>query len=133
MAITMIPIKCPECGADLSVENTREYLFCSYCGAKVLLNNENEHIYRTIDEAEIKQAETDRIIKLRQLEIEEKDNDSRKVLIIVWLAATAILLFVGIIGMIADSEGMGMCLLIAMNVGLWGGMGLFGSKKRDAV
>ena len=130
MAITMMPIKCPECGADLTVENTREYLFCSYCGAKVLLNNENEHIYRTIDEAEIKQAETDRIIKLKQLEMEEKDSISRKTLIIAWVSITAILLLLGIIGFTVDNEGLGMCMLFAMLVGMWGGIGIFGSNKR---
>ena len=72
MAVQFISVKCPECGATLSVENDRKFAFCSYCGTKVIISNENEHIYRTIDEAGIKQAETDRIVKLRQLDMEEK-------------------------------------------------------------
>lgn len=64
MAINLISIKCPGCGADLSVEDNREFSSCSYCGTKVKINNDNEYIYRTIDEAGIKQAETDRIVKL---------------------------------------------------------------------
>ena len=59
MAINVVQIRCPACGADLSVDSTREFSFCSYCGSKVILNNDNEHVYRTIDEAGIKQAETD--------------------------------------------------------------------------
>lgn len=134
MAISLVSIKCPQCGADLSVESTREFSFCQYCGTKVMLNNENEYIYRTIDEAGIKQAETDRIVKLRQLDMEEKSNFSRKTLIVAWLAATAILILIGIIGFTIDNEGMGMCMLFAMCVGMWGGIGLFmgDNKKKKA-
>lgn len=74
MAVQLIAVKCPACGADISVESTREFSFCTYCGTKILMNNENEHIYRNIDEARIKEAETDRMIRLRELELEEKEN-----------------------------------------------------------
>ncbi len=80
MAISLVSFKCPQCGAVLSVDSTREFSFCEYCGTKVLLKNENEYIYRTIDEAGIRQAETDRIVKMRQLEMEERSNFSRKTL-----------------------------------------------------
>ncbi len=120
MALQFISVKCPDCGAELSIDNSREFAFCSYCGAKVMVHNENEHIYRNTDEARIKESETDRIVKLKQLEMEEKSNVSRKYMIIAWLAAIGILLLIGIIGMTIDDNGMGMCILLAMNVGLWG-------------
>lgn len=72
MAIQFIAVKCPECNADLSIEEGRKFAYCTYCGTKVMINNENEHIYRTIDEAGIKQAETERIVRLKELEMEEK-------------------------------------------------------------
>ncbi len=134
MAINLISIKCPGCGADLSVEDNREFSFCSYCGTKVKINNDNEHIYRTIDEAGIKQAETDRIVKLRQLEMEEKSNISRKTGIILWITITIILLIVGIIGMTIDNEGLGMCMMLAMCVGMLGYIFLFlGKNKKKRV
>lgn len=68
MAINFVSVKCPECGAQLNVEEGRPMTFCQYCGTKVLINNENEFIYRTIDEAAIKQAEVEKM----KLEIEEK-------------------------------------------------------------
>jgi DNA-directed RNA polymerase subunit RPC12/RpoP len=120
MAIKVISIKCPECGASLSVESTREFLFCQYCGTKVMLNNENEHIYRTIDEAGIKQAETDRMVKMRQLDMEEKANKTRKILIIAWLAATATLIILGIIGFSIENSGLEFCMLMSMAVGVCG-------------
>lgn len=72
MSITLNTIKCPQCGADLYIEEKREKIFCSYCGTQILITNDNEYIYRHIDEAKIKQAETDRIVKLKQIEMEEK-------------------------------------------------------------
>lgn len=95
MGYQFISVKCPECGADFPLEEGRTMAFCSYCGSKLLVSNENEHIYHTIDEAGIKQAETDRMVKLKMLEMEEKYNNGRKTLIILWLTATAILFAVG--------------------------------------
>ena len=78
MAIQFITIKCPECSADLQIEDGRDYAFCSYCGAKVMIANDNEHIYRTIDEAGIKHAETERMIRLRELELEAKETEKSR-------------------------------------------------------
>ncbi|MCD8148995.1 MAG: zinc ribbon domain-containing protein [Clostridiales bacterium] len=72
MAIKFVSVKCPECGAALDVEEGRKQIFCSYCGAKVMIVNDNEYVYRHIDEAGIKQAETDRIIQMKKMEIAEK-------------------------------------------------------------
>ncbi len=73
MAIQFVSVKCPACGADLSVESGKERIFCSYCGAKVMMTNDNEYIYRTIDEASVVKAETEKAIRLRELELEEKE------------------------------------------------------------
>ena len=72
MPISFVSIKCPECGAKLTIEGGRNQAFCTYCGAKILVQNENEHIVRHIDEAKVKKAETDRYIRLKHLEMEEK-------------------------------------------------------------
>lgn len=72
MGIQFISVKCPECGAALNIEEGREQIFCSYCGTKIMVHNDNEHIYRYIDEAGIKHAETERIVKMKQMELAEK-------------------------------------------------------------
>lgn len=74
MAIQFIAMRCPACGAEINVESGREFSFCTYCGSKIMMNNDNEHIYRNIDEARIKEAETERMIRLRELELEEKES-----------------------------------------------------------
>ncbi len=74
----MIDLKCTSCGAELSVEETREELFCQYCGTKNVLRNDNEQVYRHIDEAGLKRAETDRIVQLKKIEMAEKENEQDK-------------------------------------------------------
>ncbi len=96
MAVTFHSVKCPECGASLPIEEGRNQVFCSYCGTKVLVHNDNEHIYRHIDEAGIKQAETDRLVKLRELEMAEKNNATRKILIKAWLIISIILIVIAV-------------------------------------
>ena len=75
MAIKLNSIICPRCGANLSYEEGRTELFCSYCGTKIVVTNENEYIVRHIDEASIKQTEAETMLKLKELELEEKDKE----------------------------------------------------------
>ena len=98
----MISVRCPDCGAALDVEEGRTQLFCSYCGAKVIIQNDNEFIYRTVDDAGVKQAETQRMVMLKQLEMEEKAKQDKKEYIRIWLGATVILFLVGIIGIMRE-------------------------------
>lgn len=79
MAVKFTSVKCPECSANLPIEEGRERIFCSYCGTQIIMTNENEHTYRHVDEAEVKRAETEQLVHLKELELEEKENErSRK-------------------------------------------------------
>ena len=134
MAINLVSVKCPDCGAQLSIEEGRNEAFCTYCGAKVLINNENEHIHRYIDEAGIKQAETDRVVRMRQMEIaDEKRIASQKtatVKLIISLVLAVIGVLMMVVGGLAGSASgdpdsgfyivliVGMFLLIG-SVGTW--------------
>lgn len=31
-----IALKCPSCGADINLDSSREFGFCSYCGMKIV-------------------------------------------------------------------------------------------------
>lgn len=112
MALSFYSVKCPDCGANLQVEDGRTKLFCSYCGAQVIINNENEHTYRTIDEARIKEAETERLIRLKELELEaEKNKESstiRKVLTYLWIASIFVVGGICLAIWIADPAGIGL-------------------------
>ena len=79
MAVKFTSVKCPECGANLPIEEGREKMFCSYCGTQIIMTNENEHTYRHVDAADVKRAETEQLVYLKELELEERENErSRK-------------------------------------------------------
>lgn len=72
MSVKFTAIKCPECGANLDMEEGRKQMFCSYCGAKIIMSNENEFIFHHIDDTEVKKAEIERAVELKKLEALEK-------------------------------------------------------------
>lgn len=120
MATKLITVKCPECGASLQIEKGRRIAYCTYCGAKVIIDNENEHIYRKIDEAEIKRAEADEKIRMREMDLEEKESATYKMLLKAWIISLAIFIFIGIIGAITDNENLALFLMLAMLEGMLG-------------
>lgn len=79
-------ITCPNCGANLSIDDSRDIFFCEYCGTKI--RKESDHSYtkveqeiRYIDEARLKEAE----LKIKELESQNAPlsiKDSLKKLVI---------------------------------------------------
>ena len=105
MAYKLISVKCPDCGQTLSIEENRTQAFCSYCGAKVLISNENEFIIRKIDEAGIRKTENEKLIRMREMDIEEKSGSFRKVLTVIWIILTLVLLGIAILIMFSAGVG----------------------------
>ena len=95
MAIQLLSMKCPSCGANLEAEKGREYMFCSYCGTKILINNDNEYIYRNIDEARIRESENELEIRLRELELEEKENAKNHKLVTIAYGVSLVFVIIG--------------------------------------
>lgn len=120
MTIQKITLECPACGAGLEVGADREFCICPYCDTKIKLHNENEHIYRNIDEAGMVQAQTDRMIRLRELELEAQEKKADNIKIIALAVVTALLIIIGIIGFAVDNAGMGFCLMFGMIVPMYG-------------
>ena len=127
MAIQFVSVKCPECDAVLSIEKDRNMAFCTYCGAKIMLNNENEHVYRKIDEARIREAELKQMVRLKELEIEERDAArSRKGIAIAFGVALAFVLIGALICIRNSLAGMWGIIL-----GVW--IALFAVIKTDDI
>ena len=109
MAITFNSVKCPECGANLPVEEGRDKLFCSYCGTQVIVTNENEHIYRYVDEAGIVQSDNNKEVRMRELDIEERrgffDDSLKRTLITIWLVVSLVLIIIAVGVMFFAGDG----------------------------
>ena len=74
----MRTLKCTNCNASLSIQDdNRDFAFCEYCGTKIMLDDYRS-TQRIVDEAKIKQAETEKEIKMKQLELIEKRQEDKK-------------------------------------------------------
>lgn len=110
MAVKFITIKCPDCGANLPMEEGRKTMFCSYCGSQVMMVNDNEYKYEVthhyIDDAKIVRAETKRAekeaeqaYKLKVLELENQKDRRRQIGWWIVYGTIFVLITVGVIGM----------------------------------
>ena len=100
---TKIDLTCPKCKAILSVDSNRDVLFCEYCGAKILLNDENTYTIRNVDEAKIKQVESEQLIRLKELELAQKKADKEILLMKQKTHVSLILTIMGVIIMVIGS------------------------------
>lgn len=100
--IKMVSVVCPECRANLEIAPDRKMCYCQYCGTKVMIDDgSTTHTYRKIDEARIKEAEIKEVIRLKELELEEKKRiASERTKIFKGLLKTLKILFSIILGII---------------------------------
>lgn len=114
MAISAETLTCPQCGANLFVQNGKEYTFCIYCGTKVMLRNDNIHIYRNYDEAKIRQAETERMVRLREMEIAEKEKERERIGKIVAYSIAGVLGIAGTIICMVNAAAGAICIFFGV-------------------
>lgn len=108
--IKMIALKCPECGAKLQIEDGRKECFCQYCGHKILLddgsvdinmNVNTTHTYHKVDDARLKEAEVDKLIRLKELEIKQKELDRKAKGSVIKVLITIVAIFIMCVAEIA--------------------------------
>ena len=68
---------CPNCNANLTIDDTnRDYAFCQYCGTKIMLDDYRS-TYRYVDEAKIHESDVEKLVRLKELEMEEKERERK--------------------------------------------------------
>lgn len=92
-----IQMKCPNCSADLEVENGLDSFYCKYCGTKILLSGQSSAAYAAKTISQIANRILDQREEKRKAQ-EESAKAAGKAAIIIF--ATIIVLF-GIAAMIA--------------------------------
>ena len=121
----VISLKCPECGASLSIEEGRTQCFCQYCGTKIMLDDERSYTktIHTIDDTKIRQAEINREIQLKKMEIEEKKDRRKRIGIILKVIVSLILGVIGggslLIGLSEDIEAFSIFGLLCVAILGW--------------
>lgn len=75
--IQFVTVRCPNCNAQMTLENYRTQAFCSFCGSRFLIHNDNERIIRTVNEADIRRAEAEYAIGMQRAQIEAEKERQR--------------------------------------------------------
>lgn len=123
----MISMKCPECKANLDIEEGRKYCFCTYCGTKIMIDDGSKTFtYKKVDEARIKEAEIDERIRLKELEIEKSKLGLRQWLIKLWIGIVILIAIISIIIVLIDRDNPDsvgfLLLMIDFNLFMWPGL-----------
>ena len=119
----LISLKCPDCGANLEIEQDRSFCFCSYCGHKIIIDDEverSESTYIIRDEARIREAEAE----IKEIELEREWQDNRKKSIKRWAKICLSALVLGTIIILIGSwiEGIDDVLELGNSKYFWIGM-----------
>lgn len=86
--VKTIPLTCPNCKANLNVDENLTQCFCQYCGTKILIDkNETVFVYR--DEAKIQELEMK-----KQAKKEAKEKTKKKIIVLLSLLGIEIVLIV---------------------------------------
>lgn len=94
----MQSIKCPNCGASIEIDETRETCFCTYCGSQIQRDPSNTVTHRTVDVAKIREIEANERIEKERRE-ERKSNDKSLNYILIGCVAFIIFGFVVLFGL----------------------------------
>ena len=91
LMIKMVSLKCPECNANLELEEGRKQCFCQYCGTKIMLDDGSctyTHVY--IDKTREKELELEAKKLGMELEKEKANEKWKKFSIISVIVAFAL-------------------------------------------
>ena len=75
----------------MGVDENKDVMFCKYCGSKLIVDNDNEYIHKKVDVADVKRAETEQLVKLKELEMKEKENEHKKEVLRIKIKSSIIL------------------------------------------
>lgn len=96
--MNFVQMKCPNCGADLEIENGIDSFYCKYCGTKILLEGQDEETLKakrhakTMDSLKDMQKEYHEDRQRREEENRKNSWTAMKMLII-WFAIMLLYMF----------------------------------------
>lgn len=104
--IKMVALNCPNCSAELEVEDGLDIFFCKYCGSKIMLGGQSDAAYRAktrIKGMEHDERMADKKYAHEKYKIEQKTKSEnvkvkRTILIVAAIVIAYVVLFAGVFG-----------------------------------
>ena len=67
----LITLKCPNCGADIEIENGIDTFYCKYCGYKIILDGQSDAAINA--KVRIKEVESNERVTRERLYLEREE------------------------------------------------------------
>jgi len=118
----LVSMKCPSCNALVVFEKGQDRCFCSHCGSQIQISDPNNQkfTYTKIDAARIREAQAQESIRQRELDIQERQLNKEKNMLILRtiliaiaiIASAAVLIFLvyNVVNLAKSSAGAGMLI-----------------------
>lgn len=87
----LVSFKCPECGAPLTSEENRRWIFCTYCGAKIMLDDIEYYREDAKTERYKEYAATERHKADRNAEVNQAKEETKQLLYMIPVVILSIL------------------------------------------
>lgn len=100
-------LKCPECGANIEIEEGRDFCFCNYCGCKILIDDEKKEttINKNINIAKSTTYTKRYINEADVIEAKSRErNRKRNLILSISISLVVILFFASVIGVAKHSS-----------------------------
>ena len=91
-------VKCPKCGKNVLMDESREIVFCTYCGEKIVVHNKTEKT-SALEKNEVKLEKSKRVVPLQSKKTIRGNN---KAGVIITIIATAILSIIVVVAVITS-------------------------------
>ncbi len=101
----LVELKCPNCGGELKVNPEREFVTCGYCHTEFKVDDEisrSETHHIITDEAKIKEVEYIKEVKLKELEMKEKEKQRESLILKIQIIVSVILGLIAVISFIIE-------------------------------
>lgn len=90
-----VQMKCPNCNANLEVENGLDSFYCKYCGTKIMLSGQSSAAYVTKTASQI----VNRLLDQREAAREEKrrreeQNNKEATKVLIGMAVFIVVIFI---------------------------------------
>lgn len=128
MAEPYKPFTCPNCGSDRIVREGTSKFTCLSCGLTVTVGGGSRYAEKHVDEKELAEAVSRRLIKVQEEERSEKTRKKRRAFTAFWLISSIVLFFLGlIVQLVGGAQLLGVSVVLFLGSGtimLVGGVAL---------
>ena len=102
--MNLVTLKCPNCGADIEIENGIDTFYCKYCGYKIILDGQSDAAINA--KVRLKEVESNERIKKEKMNFKrEKDKEDTRAIFKLLIGCMVVLALIFLSVFITNYQG----------------------------